>query len=689
MESNAAAQQHLISAPPSRVHRKPVRTSHRETNQSEPGIIGDEGSLSSVPGDSRTLTTSEADIPNHQPKINYHTACYHNVRPSEDEHVPSASSERNTVVRLVQDWWLKELLGLILSVLAFAAIVIILRVFEDHALPDWPFNISLNTFLALFITIATAGIMIAVSEALGQQKWIWFMHIKRPLADFQKYDDASRGGLLSGFTLLWTLKGRNLASIGVLVSILSIAVSPITQQIITYPTRLVPIQTGQLAASVGRSTYWDAYIDPPGYSAFGVFYDVDQPTRLALLSGMWTAPNVTILPVSPVCSTANCTFPVYNSLALCSSVANVTDYLTMKPATMEGVNMTLPNGVWFEAGVESLGVQTQTSTEFFPDSNSWVSYPNPINSTSLAFTNFSGIQASVVLDFFVLYQKDLTAPRAASNDSELYAYRAIEILFYWCVNSYSTNVTAGNVTTEIVASSSNVVSPGDMSLNSPSSIVLGAKNDTTEYKVDSITANVLTFYLLDNLGTGNFSMSPLLAPPQGAQYLYGFSSEGVEALSYALLPTGLAGGKITPATLAGEDATNFEAVQNLTNNLATSITNTMRNPPYSGDPTLGTAYILQSYVKIKWEWLILLAVLEALSMIFLAATMVTTMKEKVAILKSSSLATMCALSEENKNYIVAIRSSGEGLNKALDLKVRLEEDGRDSWKLVREDSSAE
>jgi hypothetical protein len=76
-------------------------------------------------------------------------------------------------------------------------------------------------------------------------------------------------------------------------------------------------------------------------------------------------------------------------------------------------------------------------------------------------------------------------------------------------------------------------------------------------------------------------------------------------------------------------------------------------------------------------------------MIFLAATMVTTMKEKVAILKSSSLATMCALSEESKNYIGAIKSSGEVLNKALDLEVKLEEDGRDCLKLVTEGSSAD
>jgi hypothetical protein len=109
---------------------------------------------------------------------------------------------------MAQDWWLNELLGLVLSLLAFIAIVIILRVYEDHALPDWPYNVTLNTFLALFTTIATAGLMVAVLEGLGQLKWIWFMRVKRPLADFQTYEDACRGGAVSSFNLLWTLKGR-------------------------------------------------------------------------------------------------------------------------------------------------------------------------------------------------------------------------------------------------------------------------------------------------------------------------------------------------------------------------------------------------------------------------------------------------------------------------------------------------
>ena len=83
-----------------------------------------------------------------------------------------------------------------------------------------------------------------------------------------------------------------------------------------------------------------------------------------------------------------------------------------------------------------------------------------------------------------------------------------------------------------------------------------------------------------------------------------------------------------------------------------------------------------------------MAVLEALSIIFLATTMIQTRRAKVAIWKSSSLASMCALSEESKSFISALRSPGEGFEKAMDLEVRLEQYGRDNWKMVSEDPGA-
>ena len=287
---------------------------------------------------------------------------------------------------------------------------------------------------------------------------------------------------------------------------------------------------------------------------------MDQSTKLALMDGMWTTPNVTILPVSPVCSTANCTFQVYNSLAICSSVANVTDFLAVE-VTSDGdftqSKMTLPNGIWFipMAGGSTLSIQTQTKMGTSRNTGYFTEVPYPVNSTSLAFANLSDIQDSAILDFFVLYNKDLYEETPFTP-----AYRAIEVLFYWCINSYSTSVTAGIVTTEIVTSSNSVLSHGDPISLSP--IVLSSGNDTINYTVGLFPADVMTFDWLPILGTGSYSQTG-----------QGFTSQGAEVFSYALHPAGIGDAIKTAAELANSDAISWQVVLNLTNNIATSLTN--------------------------------------------------------------------------------------------------------------------
>jgi hypothetical protein len=52
-----------------------------------------------------------------------------------------------------------------------------------------------------------------------------------------------------------------------------------TQQIIAYPTRLIPLPAGQSVASVGRSTSWDAKAISPANTADGSckfpIFDID------------------------------------------------------------------------------------------------------------------------------------------------------------------------------------------------------------------------------------------------------------------------------------------------------------------------------------------------------------------------------------------------------------------------------
>jgi hypothetical protein len=55
-------------------------------------------------------------------------------------------------------------------------------------------SITLNTFVALFVTLARFAFMTPVVEGLGQLKWMLFMGgDSRPLVDFEMLDEASRG----------------------------------------------------------------------------------------------------------------------------------------------------------------------------------------------------------------------------------------------------------------------------------------------------------------------------------------------------------------------------------------------------------------------------------------------------------------------------------------------------------------
>jgi hypothetical protein len=90
-------------------------------------------------------------------------------------------------------------------------------------------------------------------------------------------------------------------------------------------------------------------------------------------------------------------------------------------------------------------------------------------------------------------------------------------------------------------------------------------------------------------------------------------------------------------------------------------------------------------VKVQWAWLTVLIALEVSGIVFLAATIIKTNKAKIAVLKSSSLASMCALSEESKEYIGASKGRGILFKNALGLEVKLERDESGRWQLERED----
>lgn len=91
--------------------------------------------------------------------------------------------------------WLGEFLAWALSLICFAAVVIILALSDGHPLNRWHFGISLNTVIAILATMGNALLAGPLSAALGQTKWARFRNKERPVVQFQAIEDASRGPL--------------------------------------------------------------------------------------------------------------------------------------------------------------------------------------------------------------------------------------------------------------------------------------------------------------------------------------------------------------------------------------------------------------------------------------------------------------------------------------------------------------
>lgn len=79
--------------------------------------------------------------------------------------------------------------------------------FDGKPPPKLGLGITLNTVLAFLTSLTKMAFMVPIIEGLGQLKWMWFLpHQRRPLIDFQLFEEATRGGL-GGAKLLFSFKG--------------------------------------------------------------------------------------------------------------------------------------------------------------------------------------------------------------------------------------------------------------------------------------------------------------------------------------------------------------------------------------------------------------------------------------------------------------------------------------------------
>lgn len=317
---------------------------------------------------------------------------------------------------------------------------------------------------------------------------------------------------------------------------------------------------------------------------------LDTREKQAIQSGIYHPVSREVPHLQPICSSGECQWRNFSSLAVCAAVADITDRLTItnqtRPARLVGpggssstneplLHASLPNGLYLLGSTSTynlniswprgnsnnagLGSQQQQQGEesFLP------------SRTSLAFSDQDGRVSSAIANFFLVYTNQ-TGELPALGSQQEGVFRAAEVLFHFCVNTYQVSTSRG-VSTSRVVHSSTITAQGE-----PASIRRGdGEEDRREeagvfrlrsrqadpvagvYSVRRDDVRLLNGYLL-SLFTGTYSYR--FGAAAGAE------TPTSEALGAAMFRREV-GGEI------GSEEELGDVVRNLTSNVAIGLSN--------------------------------------------------------------------------------------------------------------------
>ena len=98
--------------------------------------------------------------------------------------------------------------------------------------------------------------LLTLAEGISQLKWIHFQRTAKRLSHFQAFDEASRGPWGALKLISTTAMRTKIIYLGAIVVILSLAIDPFVQQILTYRTEMVRSSKG--VASIGKADAFDS-----------------------------------------------------------------------------------------------------------------------------------------------------------------------------------------------------------------------------------------------------------------------------------------------------------------------------------------------------------------------------------------------------------------------------------------------
>jgi Protein of unknown function (DUF3176) len=508
------------------------------------------------------------------------------------------------------DSWMLEYLAMTVSISALLSIVITLVLYNGKPLNDWPYSIQFNTVLSVLATGMKGFLLVPVCSCLSQLKWLWYARQTKSLHDFQTFDDASRGPW-GALKLFFRLKSWHMASIGSIITLLSLASDAFVQQSVSYPTRFH--SRNNYTATLPYSQYFDSYDTGMGYDGphapDGATYTA-QRLLAAIYDGVFSG-NLTrsASAITGYCPVGNCSFQSFASLAVCSHCENVTSLLQLSDASIQsgrniGVghsyNISLPNGhrlvstEWDAAYINITASKGPSSLPYMPF---------PVNSEALSVYQSPGTISNISV--------------IAGNDPSSLSYPvAWDCVLSFCARSYNASQSLGifnEIPIDVFDELKSTVRPEDDIIN------------------QTITFDVPLSHL-KTIGSRNrtFSMDP--AASRALQNSLGeiFAGKSMRGSSGHL--------EFTSGVAQGFYYNGVDNVVMTMADVADALTNLIRVS--SGQHVEGLVSIVETYIQVQWWWLLLPLIMLIMGTVFLALTVLRTHNSGVPSWRSSVLAIM-------------------------------------------------
>ncbi|KAJ5585742.1 hypothetical protein N7450_005529 [Penicillium hetheringtonii] len=482
-----------------------------------------------------------------------------------------------------------ELLALILSTGFLIAIIAILAHYNHQPQPNWD-RVSLNSVISWLSALSKACVIFCISESLGQLKWVWFAQKRRPISDLQYFDSASRG-TWGSLQLIWSLRAKKFAASASLAVVLAIAFDPFMQNLIHYYPKLVAdnsetalIARGDRYNEFGIASHHMTYVDTAmKANVYNSLFNTD-PTK------PWSTPKYT-------CSTGNCTWDPVIAIQWTSDCTNVTDHL--KHSCKKGKNpyfgggdiketcsMNLPLGVGYSNMTANFSLDDPFSTPIVIGSGLPLIYTNFSLTARMGPIHMIGPD-SLVSSNYLQYSKKTN-------------WQAIECVLYPVARSFRASVTSGvyyEETLGIWEDMDSLVDPETtyFSLKPPWGPEMGMQsNQSLEFSMSAIWG-MKDFYKYLLAGK-------VYVDPWGPQY---------ETTSYAEYATVDAVQAISHADIVDCPYDTVQKLECAFKNFAQAMTKTFRDngvtlsPSANTTQTVGQALSNMTYVSVRWQWIVL------------------------------------------------------------------------------------